>query len=111
MACSPMVGGGGFGWERRRVEPVLLGQGVAAVARFRSAHALVMKCLRRVGEGSAERVPQCARSHIEQVDSIPAQAVKAFLDSEASAACRANGVQEYRIELRGGSIDGMATAA
>ena len=51
MACSPMVMGGEFGWERRRVEPVLLGQGVAAVARFRSAHALVMKCLRRVGEG------------------------------------------------------------
>ena len=83
--------GGEFGWERRRVEPVLLGQGVAAVARFRSAHALVMKCLRRVGEGSTERVPQCARSHIEQVDSIPAQAVKAFLDSGARAACRANG--------------------
>jgi hypothetical protein len=70
---------------------VLLGQGVAAVARFRSAHALVMKCLRRVGEGSTERVPQCARSHIEQVDLIPAQAVKAFLDSGARAACRADG--------------------
>ena len=52
--------GGEFGWERRRVWPVLLGQGVAAVARFRSAHALVMKCLRRVGEGSTERVQQCA---------------------------------------------------
>ena len=47
MACSPIVWGG-VGWERRRV---LLGQGVAAVARARSAHALVMKCLRRVGEG------------------------------------------------------------
>ena len=58
---------------------------------FRSAHALVMECLRRFGEGSTERVPQCARSHIEQVNLIPAQAVKAFLDSGARAACRANG--------------------
>ena len=49
MACSPMVGE--FGWERRRVLPVLLGQGVATVARARSAHALVTKWLRRAGEG------------------------------------------------------------
>ena len=90
MACSPW--GGGVVWLGAEA-------GGARVARpggrsggcFRSAHALVMKCLRRVGEGSTERVPQCARSHIEQVDLIPAQAVKAFLDSGARAACRANG--------------------
>jgi hypothetical protein len=90
MACSPW--GGGVVWLGAEA-------GGARVARpggrsggcFRSAHALVMECLRRFGEGSTERVPQCARSHIEQVNLIPAQAVKAFLDSGARAACRANG--------------------